>query len=65
MSDITKEKQAATFTSFPKQKMKNSQNSSLWWMYLPAVLVVSTFIIYPFLTGFSSLYKLERFLTTV
>lgn len=51
MSDITKEKQAATFTSFPKQKMKNSQNSSLWWMYLPAVLVVSTFIIYPFFNG--------------
>ena len=51
MSDITKENQAATFTSFPKQKMKNSQNSSLWWMYLPAVLVVSAFIIYPFFNG--------------
>ncbi|MCL7871634.1 carbohydrate ABC transporter permease [Bacillus altitudinis] len=51
MSDITKEKQAATFTSFPKQKMKNSQNYSLWWMYLPAVLVVSAFIIYPFFNG--------------
>jgi raffinose/stachyose/melibiose transport system permease protein len=26
-------------------------NSSLWWMYLPALLAVSLFIIYPFLNG--------------
>ncbi|MEC1049113.1 sugar ABC transporter permease, partial [Bacillus safensis] len=31
--------------------MQKRQNSSLWWMYMPAVLVVSTFIIYPFLNG--------------
>ncbi|MFS0654924.1 sugar ABC transporter permease [Bacillus sp. 179-C3.3 HS] len=51
MSDLSKTKQTATFTSFPKQKMKRSHKSSLWWMYLPAVLVVSTFIIYPFFNG--------------
>ncbi|MDM5298311.1 sugar ABC transporter permease [Bacillus pumilus] len=51
MSDMTKTKQTAPFTTVPKQKMKRSNNSSLWWMYLPAVLVVSTFIIYPFFNG--------------
>ncbi|MFJ5963210.1 carbohydrate ABC transporter permease [Bacillus sp. NPDC093026] len=52
MSDITKTKQAAaTSTSLPKQKMKRSHTSSLWWMYMPAVLVVSIFIIYPFFNG--------------
>lgn len=34
------------------KKMKKSQReSSLWWMYLPSVLLVVTFIIYPFLDG--------------
>ena len=52
MSDITKKKNRRRHSIlFPKQKMKNSQNSSLWWMYMPAVLVVSTFIIYPFFNG--------------
>ncbi|MEC1047865.1 sugar ABC transporter permease, partial [Bacillus safensis] len=51
MNDITKAKQPAAFTSLPKQKIQKRQNSSLWWMYMPAVLVVSTFIIYPFLNG--------------
>ncbi|WP_231581345.1 carbohydrate ABC transporter permease [Domibacillus enclensis] len=30
---------------------KRQRESSLWWMYLPSVLLVVTFIIYPFLDG--------------
>lgn len=36
--------------NYTKQKRLNNQ-SSLWWMYLPALLVVSFFIIYPFFKG--------------
>ncbi|MCG5102385.1 carbohydrate ABC transporter permease [Oceanobacillus alkalisoli] len=34
-----------------KKKVKFNKISSLWWMYLPALFVVSFFIIYPFLNG--------------
>jgi len=34
-----------------KKRLGNKFNSSLWWMYLPALLVISLFIIYPFLNG--------------
>lgn len=33
------------------KKNKMGKNSSLWWMYLPAFLFISFFIIYPFLNG--------------
>lgn len=36
----------------PTRKKKNGYfDSSLWWMYLPALLAVSFFIIYPFFDG--------------
>ena len=34
-----------------KRKTKLKKHSSLWWMYLPALFVVSFFIIYPFFDG--------------
>jgi raffinose/stachyose/melibiose transport system permease protein len=34
-----------------RKKKDGYFNSSLWWMYLPALLAVSFFIIYPFLDG--------------
>lgn len=34
-----------------KRKTKLKTPSSLWWMYLPALFVVSFFIIYPFFDG--------------
>ena len=34
-----------------QKKPNRSLNESLWWMYLPALLVVGFFIIYPFLNG--------------
>lgn len=34
-----------------QKKAKIGRNSSLWWMYLPALLFVGTFIVYPFLIG--------------
>jgi len=33
------------------KKKTNSDKSSLWWMYLPALLLISFFIVYPFLDG--------------
>lgn len=33
------------------KKAKIGKNSSLWWMYLPAFLFVSFFIVYPFING--------------
>lgn len=34
-----------------KRKRKKQQESSLWWMYLPALAAVCLFILYPFLNG--------------
>lgn len=34
-----------------RKKTKGKFNHSLWWMYLPALLAISVFIIYPFLNG--------------
>ncbi|WP_280769609.1 carbohydrate ABC transporter permease [Salipaludibacillus daqingensis] len=34
------------------KKYKIEKHSSLWWMYLPALLFVTTFIVYPFINGF-------------
>jgi raffinose/stachyose/melibiose transport system permease protein len=34
-----------------KRKRKKQQESSLWWMYLPALAAVCFFILYPFLNG--------------
>ncbi len=37
-----------------KSKVKRAprlKNKSLWWMYIPALIVVSVFILYPFLNG--------------
>lgn len=34
-----------------KRRGKLKKDSSLWWMYLPALFVVSFFIIYPFFDG--------------
>ncbi|WP_077597096.1 carbohydrate ABC transporter permease [Oceanobacillus kimchii] len=34
-----------------KKPSRIARNSSLWWMYLPALLFVCFFIVYPFLNG--------------
>nr|WP_318540267.1 sugar ABC transporter permease [Terribacillus saccharophilus] len=34
-----------------KKAKKRRKESSLWWMYLPSVLLVMLFIVYPFLDG--------------
>ncbi|MFS0750434.1 carbohydrate ABC transporter permease [Oceanobacillus sp. 1P07AA] len=34
-----------------KKPARIARNSSLWWMYLPALLFVCFFIVYPFLNG--------------
>nr|WP_102706512.1 sugar ABC transporter permease [Terribacillus goriensis] len=34
-----------------KKTKKRRKESSLWWMYLPSVLLVMLFIVYPFLDG--------------
>src|SRR5699024_1890536 len=40
-----------TMSDVIKRKTKLKKHSSLWWMYLPALFVVSFFIIYPFFDG--------------
>ena len=68
MNELQKQANAHT-KKFRKQKNKNQ--SSLWWMYLPAFLIVGFFIIYPFFDGlrisftnwdgFSQTYKYVQF----
>ncbi|GEL07539.1 carbohydrate ABC transporter permease [Salisediminibacterium halotolerans] len=46
MAELTSESQS--------QKPKNykvAKEKSLWWMYLPAIILVTTFIVYPFFNG--------------
>ncbi|WP_347551483.1 sugar ABC transporter permease [Pseudalkalibacillus hwajinpoensis] len=49
MSELVRKGQ----TTIAQRTKKNpgQRKSSLWWMYLPALLAVSIFIIYPFLKG--------------
>jgi raffinose/stachyose/melibiose transport system permease protein len=44
-------KQPLSSTSPAKKNKKRRKESSLWWMYLPSVLLVFCFIVYPFLDG--------------
>jgi raffinose/stachyose/melibiose transport system permease protein len=38
-------------TKEKRNKLKKQQESSLWWMYFPALVAVCFFILYPFLNG--------------
>lgn len=50
MIGVETQKTAIT-KSKSKSWLKKQQESSLWWMYLPALFAVSFFILYPFLNG--------------
>ncbi|PAD35764.1 carbohydrate ABC transporter permease [Terribacillus saccharophilus] len=43
--------QPLSSTEQAKKAKKRRKESSLWWMYLPSVLLVMLFIVYPFLDG--------------
>ncbi|PAE06375.1 glycerol-3-phosphate ABC transporter permease [Terribacillus saccharophilus] len=43
--------QPLSSTEQAKKVKKRRKESSLWWMYLPSVLLVMLFIVYPFLDG--------------
>jgi raffinose/stachyose/melibiose transport system permease protein len=43
--------QPLSSTSPAKKTKKRRKESSLWWMYLPSVLLVFLFIVYPFFDG--------------
>lgn len=43
--------QPLSSTAQAKKAKKRRKESSLWWMYLPSVLLVLLFIVYPFLDG--------------
>lgn len=43
--------QPLSSTAQAKKTKKRRKESSLWWMYLPSVLLVLLFIVYPFLDG--------------
>ena len=46
MSELAKEK---SLTIVKRRYVR--KNGSLWWMYLPALALVSVFMIYPFASG--------------
>ncbi|CAH0343948.1 Melibiose/raffinose/stachyose import permease protein MelD [Bacillus sp. CECT 9360] len=48
---IQVEAQKHTIQSAKKTKRIKRRESSLWWMYLPALFMVSFFILYPFVNG--------------
>ncbi|MEH6975482.1 carbohydrate ABC transporter permease [Bacillus sp. JJ675] len=49
MSELAKERSLAVLRKSRRPSWKKS--ASLWWMYLPALFLVSVFIIYPFANG--------------
>jgi raffinose/stachyose/melibiose transport system permease protein len=51
MIEVETQKAAPTKTKEKVVKLKNHKESSLWWMYLPALAVICFFIVYPFLMG--------------
>ncbi|WP_101842837.1 carbohydrate ABC transporter permease [Halobacillus sp. Marseille-P3879] len=52
MSEYVRESHQSVVQKKVKSNVhKPKKQKSLWWMYLPALLVVSLFIIYPFLNG--------------
>lgn len=52
MIEVETRKQSMADTSVEvKRNRKKRQESSLWWMYLPALAAVCFFILYPFLNG--------------
>ncbi|WP_163528574.1 carbohydrate ABC transporter permease [Halobacillus ihumii] len=51
MSELVNKSQRAIAHKAAAKPPKKKRQKSLWWMYLPALIVVSVFIIYPFLNG--------------
>ncbi|UOR11563.1 carbohydrate ABC transporter permease [Halobacillus amylolyticus] len=51
MSELVNKSQRAIAHKGVVKPRKVKKQKSLWWMYLPALIVVSVFIIYPFLNG--------------
>ena len=49
MSELARKAQATATKKVTKSPVQ--RKSSLWWMYLPALLAVSIFILYPFFNG--------------
>ncbi|MED4228500.1 sugar ABC transporter permease [Neobacillus cucumis] len=51
MIEVETQKATLTKTKGETRKYKFKKESSLWWMYLPALAVICFFIVYPFLMG--------------
>lgn len=51
MIEVETQKATLTKTKRKTNKFKFKKESSLWWMYLPALAVICFFIVYPFLMG--------------
>jgi ABC-type sugar transport system permease subunit len=51
MMEVGTQKATLTKTKEKRMKFKRKGDSSLWWMYLPALAVICFFIVYPFLMG--------------
>ncbi|WP_079479187.1 carbohydrate ABC transporter permease [Halobacillus salinus] len=51
MSELVRKSQQSISRQKVKPIRKPKRMRSLWWMYLPALLVVTVFILYPFING--------------
>ncbi|PLS03754.1 glycerol-3-phosphate ABC transporter permease [Neobacillus cucumis] len=51
MIEVETQKAAPAKINVKLEKLKSKKESSLWWMYLPALALICFFIIYPFLMG--------------
>nr|WP_050183808.1 sugar ABC transporter permease [Domibacillus robiginosus] len=51
MAELTKAPEKTSMKTKSAKSKRSRRESSLWWMYLPSVLIVVLFIVYPFIDG--------------
>lgn len=51
MNEIVRKEPVSVVRDTEKRKKKLKTESSLWWMYLPGLVIITVFIIYPFING--------------
>src|SRR6478735_5373664 len=58
MNELVRKESVSVVRDTEKRKKKLKTESSLWWMYLPGLVIITVFIIYPFTNwnGFSQTY---------
>lgn len=51
MNELVRKEPVSVVRDTEKRKKKLKTKSSLWWMYLPGLVIITVFIIYPFING--------------